>query len=78
MLTRPEVAVALARRAVDLARDVRMPSQEAAGHLTRLAMGRADALTEAVQELGAMELRPVDAECARRLLLQAISVTGRR
>jgi hypothetical protein len=68
------VVPTVARRAVDLARDVRTPTDDGADHLVRLAMGRRDVLTAALIELGASD-PSWDRDCAELLLARAIELT---
>lgn len=72
-----DVAPAVARRAVDLARDARTPATDGAEHLTRLSLARRDVLEAALAEL---ERRPpsVDGECASGLVARAIDMLDER
>lgn len=71
LTTRNDLAIPLARRAIDLARDVLVPSDDGAEHLLRLSMGRREVLQDALTEL---DRQPPSAAvvCARRLLVSAI------
>ena len=68
------IAPSIARRAVDLARDVRTPSDDGAEHLVRLAMGRRDTLSAALAELRSRDASS-DVACAELLLARAITLT---
>lgn len=68
------VVPSIGRRAVDLARDGRTPSDEGADHLVRLAMGRRDVLAAALADLGGPEAS-WDVACAQLLLSRAIELT---
>jgi hypothetical protein len=73
MLPVPRVHSTLASRAVDLARDASLPSDEAAEHLRRLAMDRREVLQSALADLAPRRDTSPDIECACRLLLRAMS-----
>jgi hypothetical protein len=66
----------IARRAVDLARDARTPSDDGAEHLVRLAMGRRDTLAAALAELQ-LHAASSDVVCAELLLARAIALADR-
>jgi hypothetical protein len=65
------VVPSIARRAVDLARDVRVPTDDGAEHLVRLVMGRRGALAAALVELGSHKPSS-EVACAELLLARAI------
>jgi hypothetical protein len=69
---RSVIVPSITRRAVDLARDVRTPSDEGADHLVRLAMGRPDILTAALDDLRTRDPSP-DVACAELLLVRAVA-----
>jgi hypothetical protein len=71
-LARDEAAASVARRAVDLARDELVPTDDGAQHLQRLAKGRRATLEAALDELSASASITPEAECARWFLVQAI------
>jgi hypothetical protein len=71
LIERSDLALALARRAVDLSRDGRVPICDGAEHLVRLAMGRREVLKAALSQL---EREPSTSEiaCAHLLVTAAI------
>jgi hypothetical protein len=74
---RGDVALSLAHRAIELARDVRTPSTDGVEHLVRLAMGRRETLAAALAELE--RKRPTtEVVCAHLLLDRAIDVVEHR
>lgn len=68
----PGIVTSLVRRAVDLARDTSVSSDEGAEHLQRLAMGRRDSLDEAIAHLAAVRDASPAVECAHGLLVRAV------
>jgi hypothetical protein len=68
---RTVVVPSIARRALDLARDVRTPTDDGAEHLVRLAMGRREALAAALAELESRESAS-DVACAELLHVHAL------
>ena len=72
-----DIGLSVARRAVDIAGDSLVRTEDGADHLVRLARGRCDVLEAA---LGALPERTSSAAalCARGLLLRALHLAGGR
>lgn len=73
----PGGGASLARRALDVARDSHTPFDVGTEHLLHLTTGRRAALVAALAELDSRGDRSPDTECARQLLVRAISLAHR-